>query len=59
MLEVLANVAQSTKAAADVAVAVQKTLQEKKEASPDWSKLLAKPSVLDYKSQEQEIKAFR
>ena len=50
LLEVLANM-QSAKAAADAAAAVQKTLQERKEACPDWSKLLAEPNV--------EIKAYR
>lgn len=57
--EVLENVTKSTQAAAEEANAVQKVLEKKGEGSTDWSKLLAKPSVLEHKNQEGEIKAFR
>ena len=31
----------------------------KKSSTTDWSKLIAEPNIFDYKSQDEEIKAFR
>ena len=51
---------QSTQATTSVAEAVKKAaVEDKKSSTTDWSKLIAKPNVFDYKSQEEEIKAFR
>eukprot|EP00435_Cladocopium_sp_Y103_P019344 s4186_g4.t1 len=68
----LLEVAEATKAAAKAAQAVQsQTAQQPAGPSPssspssstaqtvDWSKLLNKPPVFDYKTTEDEIRAFR
>ena len=52
----LTQVASAAQAAADAAKAAG---EPKKEAGPDWSKLLTKPSCFDHKSQEEEIKHFK
>ena len=38
---------------------VKKAIQDKKSSTTSWPKLIAKPSIFDYKSPEEEIKAFR
>ena len=67
----LLEVAEATKAAASAAQAIQSAPQPAVVASPgsspsssnaqnvDWSKLLNKPPLFDYKSSEDEIRAYR
>ena len=52
--EILQAIAQST----SVAEAVKKTVEDKK-SSTGWVKVDNKHSIFDYKSQEEEITAFR
>ena len=52
----LTQVASAAQAAADAAKAAG---EPKRDAGPDWSKLLTKPSCFDHKSQEEEIKHFK
>ena len=54
--EILAVIAQSTQATTSEAEAVKKAVENKKSSTTDGSKLIAKPNIIDYKSQ---IKAFR
>ena len=49
---------QSTLATTSAAEAVKKAVEDKK-FNDRWSKLIAKPNIFDYKSQQEEIKAFR
>ena len=56
---ILQSIAQSTLATPSAAEAVKKAVEDKKSSTTDWSKLIAKPNIFDYKSQEEEIKAFR
>ena len=57
--EILQTIAQSTLATTAAAEAVKKAVEDKKSSTADWSNLIAKPNIFDYKSQEEEIKAFR
>ena len=61
--EILQTLAQSTLATASAAEAVKKAARKavegKKSSTTGWSKMKAKPNIFDYKSQEEEIKAFR
>ena len=58
--EILQTTAQSALATTSAAEAVKKAVEGKKKSSiTDWSKLIAKPNIFDYKSQEEEIKALR
>ena len=50
----LTQMAEAAKSASDAAKAAKV-----KEGTPDWSKLLTKPSSFDHKSQEEEIKHFK
>ena len=52
-------IAQSTPATTSAAEAVKKAVEDKKPSTTDWSKLIARPNIFDYKSQEEEINAFR
>ena len=52
-------IAQSTQATTSAAEAVKKAVEDQKSSATDSSKLIAKPNIFDYKSQEEEIKAFR
>ena len=52
-------VAQSTLATTSTAEAVKKAVEDKKSSTTDGSKLIAKPNIFDYKSQDEEMKAFR
>ena len=56
--EILQVITGSTQATTSAAEAVKKAVEDKK-SSTGWSKLIAKPNILGYKSQEEEIKAFR
>ena len=38
---------------------MKKAVEDKKSSTTDGSTLIAKPNISDYKSQEEEIKAFR
>ena len=51
--------AKSTQATASAAEAVKKAVEDKRATTTDWSKLITKPNLFGYKSQEEEIKAFR
>ena len=51
--------AKSTQATASAAEAVKKAVEDQKTTTTYWSKLFTKPYLFDYKSQEEEIKAFR
>ena len=53
------NPSQRTLATTSAADAVKKAVEDKKSSTTDRSKLMAKPSIFDYKSQEEEINAFR
>ena len=57
--EILQTIAQSTQATTSAAEAVKKAVEDKKSSTADWSNLIAKPNIFDYKSQDEEIKAFR
>ena len=57
--EILQTIAQSTLATTSAAEAVKKAVEDKKSSTTDWSTLIAKPNIFDYKSQEEEVKAFR
>ena len=52
------DTAQSTLATTSVAEAVKKAVGDKKSSTTDGQKLIANPNITDYKSQEEEIKAF-
>ena len=54
--EILHTIAQGT-LATTAAEAVKKAVEDKKSSTTDGSKLIAKPNIFDYKSQEEEIKA--
>ena len=53
------TIAQSTLATTSAAEAVKKAVEDNKSSTPDSSKLIAKPNIFDYRSQDDEIKAFR
>ena len=57
--EILQNIAQSTLATTSAAEAVKKAVEDKKSSTTDWLTLIAKVNMVDYESQEEEIKAFR
>ena len=57
--EILQTIAQNTLATTSAAEAVKKAVEGKKSSTTDWSKLIAKPNIFDYKSQGEEIKAVR
>ena len=58
--EILQNIAQSTLATASAGEAVKKAVEDNKSSTAtEWSKLIAKPNIFDYKSQGEETKAFR
>ena len=57
--EIFQAIAQSSLATASAAEAVKKAAEDKKSSTTDCSKLIAKPNIFDYKSQEEEIKALR
>ena len=57
--EVLTTIAQSTLATTSAAEAVMKAVEDKRSSTTDRSKLIAKPKIFDYKSQDEEIQAFR
>ena len=57
--EILTVNAQSTQAATSAPKAVKKAVEDKNSSTTDWSKLIAKPNIFDYKSQEEEIKVFK
>ena len=57
--EILTVFAQSTQGTASAAEAMKKAVEDKKSSTTDWSKLITKPNLFDYKSQDEEIKAFR
>ena len=56
--ETLQVIAQSPAATTSAAEAVEKAVEEKSATATDRSKLITKPNLFDYRSQE-EIKAFR
>ena len=56
--EILEVVARSTQATASVAEAVKKAVEDTR-TTTDWSKLITKANLFDYKSREEEIKGFR
>ena len=45
--------------ATTAAEAAKKAAEDKKSSTTDLSKLIAEPNIFDYKSHEEEIKAFR
>ena len=51
--KILQTIAQSTLATTPAAEAVKKAVEDKKSSTTDWK------IVFDYKSQNEEIKAFR
>ena len=57
--DIFTVIAQSTQATTSAAEAVKQAVGDKKSSTTDWSRLLAKPNIFDYNSQEEEIKAFR
>ena len=57
--EILQTIAQSTLATTSAAEAVKKAVEDKKSSTTDGSKLIAKPNIFNYKSQEEGVKAFR
>ena len=57
--EILQTIAQSTLATTSAAEAVKKAVEDERSSTTDWSRLIAKPIIFDFKSQEEEIKAFR
>ena len=57
--EILQVIAQSTQATTSAAEAVKKAVEGKKATTTDRAKLITKPNLLDRKSQEEDIKAFR
>ena len=57
--EILQTIAQSTPATTSAAEAVKKAVEDNNSSTTDGSKLIAKPNIVDYKSQDEEIKAFR
>ena len=57
--DILIVIAQSTLATTSAAEAVKKAVEDKKSSTTDGSKLIAKPNIFDYRSQDKEIKAFR
>ena len=59
MREIFQTIAQSTLATTSAAEAVKKAVEDKKPKTTDGSKLIAKPNIFDYKSQDEEIKALR
>ena len=50
--EILQTIAQSALATASASEAVKKAVEDKKSSVTDRSKLIAKPNIFDYKSQE-------
>ena len=57
--EILQTIAQSTPATTSAAEAVKKAVEDNNSSTTDGSKLIAKPNIVDYKPQEEEIKALR
>ena len=57
--EILQTIARSTLATTSAAEAVKKAVEDKKSSTTDGSKLITKPNIFEYKSQEEEIRAFR
>ena len=63
--ETLQVIAKRTAATTSAAEAAKKAVEEKKKTATDRSKLIAKPNLFDYKSQEEgeaeeeEVKAFK
>ena len=58
MKKIFHTIAQSTLETTSAAEA-KKAVEDKKSSRTGWSKLIAKPNIFDYKSQEEEVKAFR
>ena len=56
---ILQVIAQSTQATTSAAEAVKRAVEDKKLTTTDGSKLITKPTLFDYESQEEEIKALR
>ena len=52
--EILQTIAQGTLATTSAAEAVKKAVEDKKSSTTEWSKLIAKPSILDVKSRHLE-----
>ena len=57
--EILQTIAQGSLATTSAAEAVKKAGEDNKSSTTGWSRLIAKPNIFDYKSQEEEIQAFR
>ena len=57
--DILQTIAQSTLATTSVAEAVRKAVEDKRSSTTEWSKLIAKPSIFHYKSQDEEVKALK
>ena len=52
--DILQAIAQSTLATTSVAEAVRKAVEDKRSSTTDdWSKLIAKPNIFEYKSQDE------
>ena len=49
--------AQSMQATTAATEAVKKAAEDTKSSTTDWPKLITKPDLFDYKSQEEEIEA--